>query len=75
MVTMGILPHQGKNPHGRAGNPTRDLIISSQKRWPLDHEDGHFILSVASSAVPYMSIVTDMREYFRENCADIKFFF
>jgi hypothetical protein len=29
-----------KNPHDRAGNRTRDLIISSQKLWPLDHEAG-----------------------------------
>jgi hypothetical protein len=27
-----------KNPHGRTWNRTRDLIISSQKLWPLDHE-------------------------------------
>jgi hypothetical protein len=30
-----------KNLHGRTGNRTRDLIISSQKLWPLDHEAGH----------------------------------
>jgi hypothetical protein len=30
----------GKNPHGRTENRTRDLLISSQKRWPLDHEAG-----------------------------------
>jgi hypothetical protein len=40
MVTMGILPIQGKNPHGTAGNRTRNLMFSSQKRWPLDHEAG-----------------------------------
>jgi hypothetical protein len=40
MVTMGILPYQGKNPHGRAGNKIRDLMISSQKRWPPDREAG-----------------------------------
>jgi hypothetical protein len=34
---MGILPYQGKNPHGRVGNRTWDLMIS-QKRWPLEHE-------------------------------------
>jgi hypothetical protein len=27
-----------KNPHDRAVNRTRDLMISSQKLWPLDHE-------------------------------------
>ena len=36
MVTTGILPLQG-----RAGNRTRDLVISSQKLRPLDHEAGH----------------------------------
>jgi hypothetical protein len=29
-----------KHPHGRTGNITRDLMISSQKLWPLDHEAG-----------------------------------
>jgi hypothetical protein len=29
-----------KNPHGRTRNRTRDLMISSQKLWPLDHEAG-----------------------------------
>jgi hypothetical protein len=32
-----------KNPHGRTGNRTRDLMISSQKLWPLDHEAGHYL--------------------------------
>jgi hypothetical protein len=31
-----------KNPRGRAGNRNRDLMIGSQKLWPLDHEAGHF---------------------------------
>ena len=39
MVTTGILPHK-ENPHGRAENRTRDLVISSQNLWPLDHEAG-----------------------------------
>jgi hypothetical protein len=30
-----------KNPHDRTRNWTRDVIISSQKLWPLDHEAGH----------------------------------
>ena len=30
-------PHK-ENPHGRAENRIRDLVISSQKLWPLDHE-------------------------------------
>jgi hypothetical protein len=34
-----------ENSHGRAGNRTRDLMISSQRDWPLDHEAGHFTKS------------------------------
>ena len=33
----GSSPYK-ENSHGRAGNRTRDLVISSQKLWPLDHE-------------------------------------
>jgi len=40
MVTTEILPFR-ENSHGRAGNRTRDLMISSQRLWPLDHEAGH----------------------------------
>ena len=40
MVTAGILPFR-ENSHGRARNGTRDLMISSQSLWPLDHEAGH----------------------------------
>jgi len=39
MVTAGILPFR-KNSHGRTGNRTRDLMISRQKLWLLDHEAG-----------------------------------
>ena len=39
MVTAGIFPFK-ENSHGRAGNRTRDLRISSQRLWPLDHEAG-----------------------------------
>jgi len=42
MVTAGILPFR-ENSHGRAGNRTRDIIISSQKLWPLDHDAGLLI--------------------------------
>ena len=38
----GSSPHK-ENPHGRDGNRSRDLVISSQKLWPLDHEAGHFL--------------------------------
>ena len=36
----GDPPFHKENPHGRAGNRTRDLVISSQKLWPLDHKAG-----------------------------------
>ena len=39
MVTAGILPFR-ENSHGRTGNRTRDLMISRQRLWPLDHEAG-----------------------------------
>ena len=37
MVTAGIFPFK-ENSHGRTGNRTRGLMISSQRLWPLDHE-------------------------------------
>ena len=39
MVTAGILLFR-ENSHGRAGNRTRDLMISSQRLRPLDNEAG-----------------------------------
>jgi hypothetical protein len=39
MVTVEIILFK-ENPHGRTGSRTRDLVISSQKLWPLDHEAG-----------------------------------
>ena len=39
MVTVGIFLFK-ENSHGRAGNQTQDLMISSQRLWPLDHEAG-----------------------------------
>jgi len=39
MIIAGILPFR-ENSHGRAGNPTRDLMINRQRLWPLDHEAG-----------------------------------
>ena len=41
MVTAGILPFR-QNSHARTGNRTRDLMINSQRLWPLDHEAGQF---------------------------------
>ena len=37
MITARILPFSEIS-HGTAGNRTRDLMISSQRLWPLDHE-------------------------------------
>jgi len=45
MVTAGILPLRG-NSHGRTENRTRDLMISSQRLWPLDHEAGLYCRSL-----------------------------
>jgi len=42
MVTAGILRFR-ENSHGRTGNRTRDLMISSQRLWPLDHEAGRYL--------------------------------
>ena len=39
MVTAGIFPLKEIS-YGRAGNRTRDLMISSQRLWPPDHEAG-----------------------------------
>ena len=40
MFTAGNLPFR-ENSRGRAGNRSRDLMISSQILRPLDHEAGH----------------------------------
>jgi hypothetical protein len=39
----GDPPLSGINPHGKAGDRTRDVMISSQKRCSLDHEAGNVI--------------------------------
>ena len=39
MVTVGIFPFE-ENSQDRAGNRTRDFMISSQRLRPLDHEAG-----------------------------------
>jgi hypothetical protein len=46
-----------KNPHVRTGNRTRDLMISSQKLWPLDHEAGR-IMKCYNSRTENMEPVT-----------------
>ena len=35
-----------ENSHGRAGNRTRELMISRQRLWPLDHEAGHIYIYI-----------------------------
>jgi hypothetical protein len=40
-----------KNPHCRVGNRTRDLMISSQKLWRLDHEAGLIIESKDTNTI------------------------
>ena len=40
MITAGIFPFK-QNSDGRAWNRTRDLMISSRRLWPLDHEASH----------------------------------
>jgi hypothetical protein len=51
-----------KNPHGRTGNRTRDLMISSQKLRPLDREAG---LSCCSRPVvrgsPVLILIIDIK--------------
>ena len=42
MVTTEVFPCKEK-PHGTTENRTRDLMISSQRPWPLDHEAGLLI--------------------------------
>jgi len=42
MVTARILPFREYS-HGRTGNRTRDLMISSQRLWSLDHEAGRYL--------------------------------
>ena len=45
LVTVGILHFREKS-HGRAGNRTCGLMISSQRLWPLDYEAGHMKLFI-----------------------------
>jgi hypothetical protein len=40
-----------KNPHDWTGNQTRDLMISSQKLWPLDHEACQYLLIIVPSVL------------------------
>ena len=53
MVTAGIFPFK-ENSHGRAGNRTRDLMISSQRLWPLEHEAGQLLQSCQSDYCAFL---------------------
>ena len=44
MATVGIFLFK-ENSHGRTGNRTRDLMLSSQRDCPLDHETGPMVYS------------------------------
>jgi hypothetical protein len=57
-----------KNTHGRTGNQTRDLMISSQKLWPLDHKLGqrpgivtNFFVRFLDPSSPDASLVPQIR--------------
>jgi hypothetical protein len=46
----------GENSHGRTGNRTRDLMVSSQKLWPPSYEAGHLTCHIKSSHLRMNSI-------------------
>ena len=51
----GDPPPTRKNSHGRAGNRTRDLVVSNQKLWPPYHEAGQNInLCILNSGFPHI---------------------
>jgi hypothetical protein len=55
MVTARIFPFK-ENSHGKTGNRTRDLMISSQKLRPLDHEAGPRVNEVFFYFMPGNSV-------------------
>ena len=55
MVTAGILPFR-ENSHGRTGNRTRDLMISSQRLWPLDHEAGRTNIVIDNKIIEQVNL-------------------
>jgi hypothetical protein len=46
-----------ENHHVRTGNLTLDLMISSQKLWPLDHEAGHTLNCYSYKRDPFLTIL------------------
>ena len=59
-VEPGIFPFK-ENTHGRAGNRTRDLMISSQRLWPLDHEAGQRSKNKYSNTWTISSLAVDTK--------------
>ena len=49
----GRLPLSRKNSRGRAGNRTRDLMVSSQELWPPKHEAGQNFINVGAFIFHY----------------------
>jgi hypothetical protein len=60
-----------KNPDGRAGNQTRDLMISSQKLWPLDHKAGHWDKFLSCSCFSPVIMLPVLRIYLYQWCCVI----
>ena len=58
----GDPPPTRKNPHARAGNRTRDLVISSQKLWPLDHEAGLLKVRLKGQSREALQTTSDAQE-------------
>ena len=50
-------PRESSPSHGRAGNRTRNLMISSQRLWPLDHEAGLFDQRKSINSVKYYDCI------------------
>jgi hypothetical protein len=69
MFTAGIFPFK-ENSHGRTGNRTRNLMISSQKLWPLDHEAGQSRKYNAA----YIAIIYLYNFYEVESHENLKYF-
>ena len=65
MVTAGILPFK-ENSRSRTRNRTRDLMISSQRLWPLDHEAGHiykYTMMYQSSTKNFIMFIIVLRQH------------
>jgi hypothetical protein len=72
MVTMEIFPFKKKR-HFRNGSRTRDLMISSQKIWPLGHEAGlNGVVSSSECGDPNNKMVEQWRvvKYVVQNDGD-----